>query len=68
MYMFGGESKRLSANDAEFVDVIHTDGGLLGYPWPQGHADFFPNGGIPLQPGCAHQELSKNRWFGVISK
>lgn len=38
----------------------------LGYPWPLGHADFFPNGGVPLQPGCAAQEIAKNRWLGVI--
>lgn len=66
LYMFSSPSSRLSATDAKFVDVIHTDGGVLGFPWPLGHADFFPNGGIPLQPGCAKQELSKNRWFGVI--
>ncbi len=39
---------------------------MLGYPWMLGHADFFPNGGIPLQPGCAAQEIAKNRWLGVI--
>lgn len=68
LYMFGDSTNRLSPNDANFVDVIHTDGGVLGYPWPLGHADFFPNGGVPLQPGCAEQEISKNRWLGVISK
>lgn len=26
----GGSSNRLSSSDAEFVDVIHTDGGLFG--------------------------------------
>ncbi|EAT48716.1 AAEL000268-PA [Aedes aegypti] len=66
LYVFEKASQRLSPNDAEFVDVIHTDGGLLGYPWPLGHVDFYPNGGVPLQPGCAQQELSKNRWLGVI--
>ncbi|PNF28635.1 hypothetical protein B7P43_G08705 [Cryptotermes secundus] len=43
---------RLSKGDAIFVDVIHTDGGVLGFPSRVGHADFFPNGGKPLQPGC----------------
>lgn len=62
----GDASNRLSENDATFVDVIHTDGGVLGFPFPLGHADFFPNGGIPLQPGCAEQEISKNRWLTVI--
>lgn len=59
---------RLSTDAADFVDIIHTDGGVLGYPWPLGHADFYPNQGIPLQPGCAKQELSKNRWYSVICK
>ncbi|XP_037032003.1 lipase member H [Bradysia coprophila] len=62
----GGSSTRLSSSDAKFVDVIHTDGGLFGYPWVLGHADFFPNGGVPLQPGCASQEIAKNRWLGII--
>ena len=45
-------SKRLSADDALFVDIIHTDGGVLGYHEPMGHVDFFPNGGTALQNGC----------------
>ncbi len=44
------ESKRLSRDDANFVDVIHTSQ-LLGYIPAIGHADFFPNGGL-AQPGC----------------
>ncbi|CAH2068945.1 unnamed protein product, partial [Iphiclides podalirius] len=48
--------ERLDATDAEFVDVIHTNGRLLkrigfGFPEPTGHADFYPNGGMK-QPGC----------------
>jgi hypothetical protein len=31
-------------------DVIHTDGGFFGIPWSIGHADFYPNGGVALQP------------------
>lgn len=68
LYMFGGDTGRLSYNDAKFVDVIHTDGGVFGYPWALGHADFFPNGGTPLQPGCVQEETSKNRWLGIICK
>lgn len=68
LYNYGGSSTRLSAADATFVDVIHTDGGVLGHPWPLGHADFYPNGGVPLQPGCAQQEIAKNRWLNVICK
>lgn len=44
--MFINPATRLSADAAEFVDIIHTDGGVLGYPWPLGHADFYPNQGI----------------------
>ncbi|XP_049940129.1 pancreatic triacylglycerol lipase-like [Schistocerca serialis cubense] len=46
------EDGRLDASDADFVDVVHTCGGVLGYSSRLGHADFFPNGGTPFQPGC----------------
>jgi len=42
----------LSASDADFVDVIHTDAWLYGAPTSTGTADFWPNGGTSLQPGC----------------
>lgn len=47
-----GPEGHLTSTDAEFVDVIHTDGGVLGFPFPLGHADFYPNGGTSRQPGC----------------
>ncbi|XP_045447393.1 pancreatic triacylglycerol lipase [Melitaea cinxia] len=43
---------RLDKNDAEFVDILHTCGGVFGYMESYGHADFFPNNGRPMQPGC----------------
>lgn len=43
---------RLDKSDAQFVDVIHTCGGVLGYFSDIGHVDFYPNGGVPSQPGC----------------
>ncbi|XP_055308491.1 lipase member H-like [Sitodiplosis mosellana] len=42
----------LDKSDAEFVDIIHSCGGLLGYAKPLGHVDFYPNGGRASQPGC----------------
>ena len=46
---------RIDKSDADFVDIIHTNGGLdngfLGMNRAVGHADFYPNGGRQ-QPGC----------------
>lgn len=44
--------QRLDPSDAAFVDVVHTDGGQLGYMAPLGHADFYPDGGRHAMPGC----------------
>nr|XP_022915964.1 pancreatic triacylglycerol lipase-like [Onthophagus taurus] len=47
------QDMRLSKENAKFVDVIHTDGGMLGFRHPIGTVDFFPNGGSAIQPGCS---------------
>lgn len=55
-----GPTVRLDPSDAEFVDVIHTDGRSFfllempgyGMSQPCGHIDFYPNNGKE-QPGCA---------------
>ncbi|KAL1404577.1 hypothetical protein pipiens_005303 [Culex pipiens pipiens] len=44
-------AERLADTDAEYVEVIHTNGGRLGIFDPIGHTDFYPNGGVS-QPGC----------------
>lgn len=44
-------SMRLDKSDAKFVDVIHSNMGLIGYYGSVGHVDFFPNCGT-FQPGC----------------
>ncbi|KAK9506847.1 hypothetical protein O3M35_008709 [Rhynocoris fuscipes] len=52
LYSVHDSRGRIDKGDAKFVDVIHTDGGELGFATPLGHADFYPNGGKPHQPGC----------------
>ncbi|XP_033345662.1 pancreatic triacylglycerol lipase-like [Bombus vosnesenskii] len=45
-------NSRLTRNDADFVDVIHTDAGFYGIALYSGHVDFYPNSGHRPQPGC----------------
>ncbi|XP_034256705.1 endothelial lipase-like [Thrips palmi] len=42
---------RLSDDDADLVDVVHTNAGTLGEQAAVGHLDFYANGG-KKQPGC----------------
>ncbi|XP_063235519.1 lipase member H-like [Bacillus rossius redtenbacheri] len=42
---------RLDSSDAEFVQIIHTNGNFIGWPTALGHVDFFPNDGNK-QYGC----------------
>uniref|UniRef100_A0A2M4ASZ5 Putative lipase n=2 Tax=Anopheles triannulatus TaxID=58253 RepID=A0A2M4ASZ5_9DIPT len=44
-------TERLSADDAQYVEIIHTNGKALGFYRNIGQADFYPNGGVK-QPGC----------------
>lgn len=74
----GGLTKHISKKDAEFVDIIHTDAWIYGAPFSTGHADFWPNSGKTLQPGCPRRnykmltdnDLSSHRrswWFWAES-
>ncbi len=54
---------RLDTSDAEFVDIIHTNGGNLSegeiaFDQPIGHVDFYVNGG-QKQPGCLTPDFGK---------
>ncbi|CAG9107374.1 unnamed protein product [Plutella xylostella] len=63
-------TSKLDTSDADFVDVIHTNGRLLkkigfGLPEPIGHADFYPNGGMK-QPGCRNK--TRSFWSRVLGR
>ena len=64
--------KRLSKNDADFVDVIHTNSGelkrgCLSIPWKIGHVDFYPNGG-QFMPSCKGIDKIPNPLFHLANK
>ncbi|XP_030022463.2 pancreatic triacylglycerol lipase [Manduca sexta] len=42
---------KLNPDDASVVEVLHTTAGNLGYDYPLGDLDFYPNGGSE-QMGC----------------
>lgn len=60
-------SVRLDRTDAEFVDVIHTDAGIFGFPRQVGHVDFWPNQGISPQPGCTKSEVQRTYPDNIIA-
>nr|CAD7405006.1 unnamed protein product [Timema poppensis] len=51
LFYTASSENKLDSADGDFVQVIHTNGGVQGYKNAIGHADFFPNGGSS-QPGC----------------
>ncbi|KAA2237613.1 hypothetical protein F0L74_32750 [Chitinophaga agrisoli] len=60
---------RLGTNDAQYVEVIHTDGSGVnknGLGVAIGHIDFFVNGRL-VQPGCTNNLCSHNRAYEVFA-
>ncbi|XP_078046332.1 lipase member H-B-like [Augochlora pura] len=51
--LFNFVSPSISASDAECVICIHCDQGFYGNAQACNHTDFYPNGGVRLQPGCS---------------
>lgn len=52
LFLLSAAKDRLASTDATYVEIIHTNAGILGFLKPLGHADFYPNGGTK-QPGCS---------------
>lgn len=50
LFSLANPDERVAPTDGVYVEVIHTNGGLLGFREPIGQADFFPNFGR-TQPG-----------------
>lgn len=69
MFIFASGDHKLGKDDAEFVDVIHTDILQRGVLAAAGHLDFYVNGGIE-QPGCAIQtnssEYSNGHFIDIL--
>ena len=53
-----GPSERLDSTDAKHVQVIFTTQYMLGASISSGHANFYPNEGVYIQPGCVVPFLS----------
>ena len=51
LFNLAGPGSRISTEDADNVEIIHSNAGLLGVINPLGHFDFYPNGGV-FQIGC----------------
>ncbi|XP_018792315.1 PREDICTED: vitellogenin-1-like [Bactrocera latifrons] len=58
---YGQKQTTLSASDAAFVDIIHSNTGVAGQSEPTAHADFFVNGRFPIQNGCNDSVCSHQR-------
>lgn len=55
---YGSKYFRLTRDDAEIVQIIHTNAGFLGDIDRAGHVDFCVNGGM-IQPGCKGNRVRK---------
>ncbi|XP_049880871.1 pancreatic triacylglycerol lipase-like [Pectinophora gossypiella] len=64
---WGGNSNALRSTDAQYVECIHTDGGLLGIFDPIGATNFYPNGGRNPQPGCWISTCSHSRAYELFA-
>ncbi|XP_017052425.1 uncharacterized protein LOC108095750 [Drosophila ficusphila] len=66
-FRYAKEKERLTPEDAEYVEVLHTSVGSYGFDRPVGHADFYANWGSQ-QPGCFWHECSHWRAFMLFAE
>lgn len=68
IYQFFPPNQRLDPTDADFVDVINTDTTIFGFSKSIGHANFYPNGGKRIQPGCQYLEITQRNPGGIAEQ
>lgn len=51
LFDYGKLDSHINSNDADYVQIVHTNGETLGMHGPLGHADFYVHGG-KIQNGC----------------
>ncbi|XP_033322501.2 pancreatic triacylglycerol lipase [Megalopta genalis] len=59
--------ERCARNDAKYVEVVHTNGGVFGFEKAIGDVDFYPNGG-GLQAGCKSNTCSHLRAYKYFAE
>lgn len=70
-FQYNPENERLASTDAEYVEVIHTNPGELGFETSLGTADFYPNWGKikrNRQPGCVTPACSHAMSFQLFAE
>ncbi|XP_017490948.1 PREDICTED: vitellogenin-1-like, partial [Rhagoletis zephyria] len=60
-FNYGETLTTLSAGDAGYVDIIHTNPGIAGQSGATGDSDFFVGGHFPIQNGCFTSICSHSR-------
>ena len=61
------DEDRLNQDDAEYVEIIHTNGKCFGIHEDIGDADFYVNGGYE-QPGCSDVECQHKRVIDLFAE
>ncbi|CAG5028026.1 unnamed protein product [Parnassius apollo] len=67
-FSYAYADQRLDKTDARYVDVVHSNRLVQGIIEPLGHADFYINGGGPMQPGCMVPSCSHLRAANIYAE